>query len=508
VTPSTFHLRLLAPKRFAALREYLSRSGFTEDAVRQRLEIPPDKPLDLVNIATKPSRGRKVADSLDALLHLFVLGEALSVAEATRFFPTPVWEAFLESELTLVEAKTAEQCLASAALFPVRDLFLAADRWTNIDHSLRPTFADIVYPVMTKSGKQYVDYLPFDACEDFLELCAGTAPAALLAAQHSKHVWATDITERSLAFARFNAALNGIQNVTFAQGDLFAAVPGLAFDRIAAHPPYMPVLKPAEIYSAGGALGDEIARRIVAELPGKLKPGGRLYCRMLGTDRANGRFEQQVQRWLGRQNGEYDVALFIFDALQPRRFALEHTLNRDGGREQLAQWEKIFEEHGVNELLALILVIQRVAAHRPPFTLRRLMHDDTPPALVEWALRWETLMHSPGRTPALLNAKPLAASGTEITARHVFRDRALAPEDFRMSSKRPFEVDWSIQPWMPLLLPLCNGETAVSELFEMCKANGWILAETPVQEFCDLIGNLLSGGFLQCKEFKWPEGAK
>jgi SAM-dependent methyltransferase len=504
VSASTPHLRILAPEKFAALREYFSRSGFTEKATRQTLEVGPDKPLDLVNIATRPSRNQKVADGLDALLHLFVLGEALAVAEATSCFPSTVWEAFLESELILVEAKEARQCLASVALFPVRDLFLAADRWTNIDHSLRPTFADIVYPVMTKSGKQYLDYLPMDFCEDFLELCAGTAPAALLAAKNATHSWATDITGRSLAFAKFNAALNEIDNVTFAQGDLFEAVHGRAFDRIAAHPPYMPALKPAEIYTAGGALGDEIARRIIAELPGKLKPGGQLYCRMLGVDRASGSFERQVRRWLGQQNDEYDVALFIFDVLQPRRFALEHTLNRDGGREQLAQWEKTFEENGVKELLALTLVITRVAGQRPSFTLRRLMRDDAPPAVVEWALRWETLTHSSGRMPAVLAAKPLAAPGTEITARHVFRDGELFPEDFRMSIKLPFEVDWSIQPWMPLLLPLCDGETTVGDLFEKCKANGWILAETPVQEFCDLIGNFVSGGFLQCRDFKWP----
>jgi SAM-dependent methyltransferase len=505
VTTSTFHLRMLAPEQFAALREYLSRSGFTEEAIRRRLEIPPEKPLDLVNVATGPFRNRDAADGLDALLYLFVLGEALPVEQVTSFLPTTVWEALRESELILVEAKEAGQCLASAALFPVRDLFMAADRWTNIDHSLRPTFADIVYPVMTKSGKQYLDYLPVDACEDFLELCAGTAPAALLAAKHAKAAWATDITERSLAFARFNAALNGIENVFFARGDLFGAVPGGAFDRIAAHPPYMPVLKPAEIYSAGGALGDDIARRIVAELPGKLKPGGRLYCRTLGMDRGGSSFEQQVRRWLGEKNEEYDVALFIFDMLQPRRFALEHTLNRDGGREQLAQWEKTFEECGVKELLALILVIQRLGEQRPAFTLRRLMHDDTPAAFVEWALRWETLIHGAGGTQTLLAAKPIATPGTEITARHVFRNGELAPEDFRVAIKRPFEVDWSVQPWMALLLPLCNGESTVSELFENCKANGWILAETPVQEFGDLIGNFVSGGFLQVPEFQWAK---
>ena len=79
-------------------------------------------------------------------------------------------------------------------------------------------FPDIVYPALTKSAKQFINYTSFEPCEDFLELCAGTAPAALLAARSAKNVWATDIAERSLDFARFNAALNGIDNVTFALG--------------------------------------------------------------------------------------------------------------------------------------------------------------------------------------------------------------------------------------------------------------------------------------------------
>jgi len=498
---------MLVPEQFAALREYFRGCGFTEEALRQRLKIPPEKPLDLVSIATKPSPGREIEDGLDALLHLLVLGEAMVVADAKRFFPAAAWDALTRSELILEEKKADGQCLASVALFPVRGLFLAADRWTNIDHSLRPTFDDIVYPVMTKSGKQYLDYISYEPCDDFLEMCAGTAPAALLAARTVKKAWAADITERSLAFAGFNAALNGIGNVEFVQGDLFEPVSGRTFDRIAAHPPYMPVLKPAEIYSAGGALGDEIASKIVADLPDRLKPGGRFYCRTLGTDRAEHSFEQQVRHWLGARQSEYDVALFVFDTLQPRRFALEHTLNKDGGRAEVVQWEKLFEENGVRALLALVLVIQRVAEGRSAFTLRRMIHDDLPAAIVEWALGWETLLHGRGLTDALVGAKPLATPGIEVTARHVLREGELKAEDFRLSLKRPFEVDWRVQPWMPLLLPRCDGNASVAELFEQCKEAGWIAADTPPPQFCGLIGNLVSGGFLQVREFKWPAAA-
>lgn len=507
-SPLMFHLRMLAPEQFAALRECLVQSGFSESALRQRLEIPPEKPLDLVSLSTRPWSNRPVADRLDALINLFVLGEELPTDVATSFFPPLAWEALRRSELIIVATGgESTRCSASAALFPLRDLYFAADRWANVDHSMRTTFNDIVYPAMTRSGSQFLNYTSYAPCEDFLELCAGTAPAALLAARTVKNVWAADITERSLAYAKFNAALNGIQNVSFALGDLFQPLEGRMFDRIAVHPPYLPVLKTAEIYSSGGQLGEDVLKQIVSGLPGRLKPGGRLYCRTLGMDRADRTFEDTVRHWLGKSQSDFDVALFVLDALPPRRFALEQALTSGRGRAEIAEWEQVFEANRLTTLLSLVLVVQRTESERAPFVLRRTMPDGTAPEAIEWVLRWETGMRSKRVAEELLPSRPVATPGTEITARHVFKDGELAAEEFKMSVKLPFDVEWTVQPWMPLLLPLCDGKKTVSELCEACKQNGWILPETPAAEFCGLIGTLVGGGFLQVEKLTWREAA-
>jgi SAM-dependent methyltransferase len=501
------HLRMLAPEQFAALRDCLVQSGFSEAAIRRRLEIPPEKPLDIVSLSTRPWSNRPIADSLDALINLFVLGEALpSDAAASRFSPQ-VWEALRQSQLIAVDAGESARCAASAALFPLRDLYFAADRWANVDHSIRTTFNDIVYPAMTKSGSQFLNYTSYAPCEDFLELCAGTAPAALLAARTAKNVWAADITERSLAYAKFNAALNGIQNVSFALGDLFQPVEGHVFDRIAVHPPYLPVLKKAEIYSAGGQLGEDVLKKIVAALPGRLKPGGRLYCRTLGMDRADCSFENTVRDWLGKSQSDFDVAVFVLDALPPRRFALEQALTSGGGRLEIAQWEEVFGKSHVDTLLAVVLVIQRTETARAPFLLRRAMRDAAAPEAIEWALRCETGLRSKRIASELLEARPVATAGTEVTARHILKNGELSGEEFKMRVKRPFDVEWTVQPWMPLLLTMCDGKKTVSELCEACKQNGWILPETPAAEFSGLVGTLVSGGFLQLEKLTWHEAA-
>ncbi|MHB8502840.1 MAG: methyltransferase [Candidatus Acidiferrales bacterium] len=500
-------LKMGTSEQFAALREHLLQTGFTEEALRQRLDVPPARELDLAGLSGRPPLKPKVGDSLDALIYLFVLGESLPAAEAMSLFPPTVWEILFHTRLVLADTVDASRCVASVALYPIRDLFIASDRWSNPDHSPRQMFPDIVYPALTKSAKQFLNYTSFEPCEDFLELCAGTAPAALLAARTAKNVWATDIAERSLDFAKFNAALNGIRNVTFALGDLFQPVEGRTFDRIAAHPPYVPVLKTAEIFYGGGEVGEEITKRIIAELPAKLKAGGRLYCRTLGTERPSQSFEKRIREWLGEKHLEFDVALFVLQNLEPRQFALEETLNRNGGREDFAQWEKLFAKNVVRELVIGVIVIQRVAGQRPAFTLRRTIGSGTSAATLDWAMRWEAEIQLPGAVQRLLKAKPLAPPGIEITVRHVLRDGEISPVNFTLSIDLPFATNCTVQPWMAALLPRCDGKTTIAELFEMAKQNEWIVPDTPAEEFCRLLATLISGGFLQTEEFRLPVAA-
>jgi SAM-dependent methyltransferase len=500
-------LEMVTPEQFAALREYFSRSGFNEAALRDRLDVPPKKELDLAGLSGRPPVKPKVGDSLDALIYLFVLAESVPVAEAVSLFPPAVWDALSQTRLVLPDPADTNRCLASVALYPIRDLLIASDRWSNPDHSPREMFPDIVYPALTKSAKQFIDFTSFEPCDDFLELCAGTAPAALLAARSAQNVWATDIAERSIDFAKFNAALNGIHNVNFALGDLFQPVEGRTFDRIAAHPPYVPVLKPAEIFYGGGEVGEEITKRIVAELPFKLKPGGRLYCRTLGTERPGQSFEQRIRGWLGEKHQEFDVALFALQNLEPRQFALEETINKNGGREQFAQWEKLFRKNDVHELAIGIVIVQRHTDQRPSFTIRRTIGTATPAAALEWAMRWEAEMQREGAAQGLLQAKLMATPGIQVIVRHILRDGEISPENFTLSIELPFATDCKAQPWMALLLPRCDGKTTVAELFEIAKQNGWIVPQTPAVEFSRLLATLISGGFLQTEEFRLPAAA-
>ena len=59
----------------------------TEGALRERLDVPPSRELDLAGLSGRPALKPKVGDALDALIYLLVLGESLPTAEAVSLLP-------------------------------------------------------------------------------------------------------------------------------------------------------------------------------------------------------------------------------------------------------------------------------------------------------------------------------------------------------------------------------------------------------------------------------------
>ena len=127
-----------------------------------------------------------------------------------------------------------------------------------------------------------------------LDLCTGTGALAIALKTHcpGASVFASDISERSLALARHNAEkLNAV--VCFAQGDLFAPWTGCRFDMIVSNPPYIPTAElpalQAEVRCEpalaldGGEDGLAFYRRIAFEAPDCLTDEGILLLEIGST---------------------------------------------------------------------------------------------------------------------------------------------------------------------------------------------------------------------------------
>lgn len=107
-----------------------------------------------------------------------------------------------------------------------------------------------------------------------LDLGCGNGVQALLAARHVAEVTGVDVNPRALEFARFNARLNGITNVEWLLGDLFAPVAGRRFDLVVSNPPYVVSPDSTFTFRDGGRGGDALCAEVVRRSAEHLADGG------------------------------------------------------------------------------------------------------------------------------------------------------------------------------------------------------------------------------------------
>jgi len=495
-------LRLGTDAEFAALTSVLATVGYNEQVICRRLYLPRISQFEFSNALRRPPRPvAEDADPVDLLIHLFLENEPLPRSVAERL-PLDVFSA-----LGLIVNHAADPDLVSGTvvLHPLRGLYIVSDRPSPVegDHTRPPD--DFVYPALVPNTDLFLDLIaPLvkpGECDSFLDLCAGTGAAALVAAnQGARHAYSYDITPRSTFFAEFNRRLNGIANLTASAGDLYEPAGDLTFDRIVAHPPYVPVYRPQLIFDSGGQDGEQIVRRIIEGLPRYLRPGGRFYSLTMGSDREiNGLarpFEERLREWLGPQGAEFDVAFVNRTTRTPREWAAESVIRNRGAVDDIANWRAFFESLGIKVLVYGCVMIQRRAAKRPVFTVRRQTGPRTGPAEHAWLLDWETI----GATlkPAWLDeARPAVAPGAKLRVDHHFEAGNWAPDHYLLETEHPFNNEMPAQAWTAYLFTLCDGSRTADQIFQQLKTEGALHPETPALAFTNMLATLVSGGFLQ-----------
>ena len=112
---------------------------------------------------------------------------------------------------------------------------------------------------------------------------------------------ATDVNQRALRIARFNAALNEVADrVDVRDGSFFEPVAGEQFDLIATNPPF--VISPATgerlVYRDSGLPGDRVVEHIVRNAPDHLTEGG--WCQVLANwvVPAGGAWQERIAGWV------------------------------------------------------------------------------------------------------------------------------------------------------------------------------------------------------------------
>ena len=268
----------------AALRD----RGFTHTAIVERLGIADHRQNHTPRLAKRLGElaaarvDAPLRDGLDALVQLLVLNSPVGVEALRDHVGATLFDALEDTGLVQV---AGEQVTAQLTLTEWNGLLIASDTmWQHRD--ARGVFGAGAIPIDAVLNPIFDSYafaatLPARPAATCLDLCTGSGVVALHASRTHREVLGIDIAPRSVAFARFNAALNGISNVSFVEGDLFAGIDE-QFDTLAANPPYMPTRTPppGASFWAGGENGDALTTAILRGLPTHLAGGG--YAHLVG----------------------------------------------------------------------------------------------------------------------------------------------------------------------------------------------------------------------------------
>jgi SAM-dependent methyltransferase len=487
-------LRLGTDAEFAAARAVLEGARYTEEEICRRLEIGglhEFRWLRQGRIA-----GAELTDALDALIRLFLDEELLPVATAESLVGAEGLAALACVGLLARDAAKPGRCYGTVLLYQLSSLYLASDRTTSPDGSAFPP--DAVYPAMREQARHFLESLPSIPCEALLDVGTGTGVAALAAArEYAGHAWGVDIAPRAVHFAEFNRQLNGIARATMLEGDLYAPVRGMTFDRIVAHPPSVPVFRPTFVFRDGGADGEQIVRGIVEGLPAVLRPGGRLYCFTMGSDRVGESFEQRIRRWMGPAGAEFDLALFATTTRSPDTVASPRA-------EENQYWKQFFDESRVTHLFFGIMVLQRHKGPRAGFTIRTQQGDRSGCAEAEWLLGWATAAADSRIFDLLLEARPRVSPHLQMRIAEQVRDGRSMPQNLVLETEYPFSSECHCPLWVESLLARCDGRSSSREHLAALRRECSLLADTSEADFAQILRALVSAGFLLIDAFPLP----
>jgi methylase of polypeptide subunit release factors len=493
------------PEQFAALREWLTAIGYTESDICAATGTPTVAELKSLEAGREVFREPNTPQA--ALVQLYLDCLRLPWATVRSVIPEEPLANLLA--LGLLQSAVADPGLAVApiSLCPSEKLWVASDRLSSMETIGDGVPSDLVYSPLTQETRRFVMLMPRTPCDDYLEMCAGTGIAALHAAKgFARYAYSADITERSTRFARFNAALNGIENFAAVQGDMYEPVSGKMFDAISAHPPYVPAEETEMVFRDGGEDGEQITRRVLAGLADYLRPGGLFYLDCMMTDRKNDPIERRTRRMLGPLEDEFDVLVIRTGDVDTKTYQADRLQTGRMTPEGFVRQNALFRALEIEKLVGVTTLIQRRKSPRPVFTRQRTLTKDTVAEDLLWLLRYLTATVEWGSEEivALLDTKPRALPFAQLKVRSVLRDGGWKLADSRVETTAPFATASPCPNWFAAFLARCDGKTTVREHRERLQADGIMPPTTSPEDFAQMIFELSEVPFIELEQFPLP----
>jgi len=360
------------PALLPALRADLATSRYTVAGVTELLGPLATAALDR-DQALPAQRVTASAGTTGAtLVRLFALGDPVDVADVAAALPTLGVEGAVA--LGLVEPEGD----AVVALCDLRPYAAdGVDWWVASDlgevATRRPLRENHVLGIGGASTT-LASWTPRPHVDRALDLGTGSGVQALHLEGHADQVVVTDLSERALAFARFNAALDGA-DWDVRSGSMLDPVAGERFGLVVSNPPFVITPRSGAVplfeYRDGGAAGDAVVRDLVRGVGRHLEPGG--IAQFLGNWEVprGSTWTERVGDWL--EGTGLDAWVVQREVQDPAQYA--ETWARDGGHHpgtadfngMYAAWLDDFEARDVEAIGFGVVTLHRPRTDRAVF---------------------------------------------------------------------------------------------------------------------------------------------
>ena len=473
-------IRINGTDAIERVRAWLIDSGYAESATRALIEGPTDDPAAETSAAELPA------------VRLLLGGLPLDAAEAKKLFTPGDLQTWVDAGLL---EKAEKRVLPLVQITPYRKLFVVSDREWTAGTSPRPN----VVSGLTSSSRRMANFTIRRVSDRTLDLGTGAGVQAMLAAKHSKQVVATDINPRALEFARFNAALNGIDNIEFIEGDMFAAVEGRTFDLILSNMTLSASLAAGRPYGDHLLDGDESLKQFIQAAPSYLNEGG--YAQIMGNwVQLNG--ESWTSRLSDRlKRAGYDASVVRSQSSSPAEYAREWFDSDDASDvEQLVDdCMSDCEEQGIESIDSGLITMRR--SGRQPNWLRidAKVPEIFPDAGAHVA-RCFWLQDFLGCVPdqELLNEVLYLSPSVELTQTSRPTIAGWKLQSCQLTMTRGIAYTVTLDPAIARVLAACNGRLQLGQLMQaVAMADGESL-DVIVARYLGAIRQLVMLGFL------WP----
>jgi methylase of polypeptide subunit release factors len=328
-----------------------------------------------------------------------------------------------------------------------------------------------------------------------LDVGTGNGVHALLAARHSRHVIATDVNPRALAFTSINAALNGLANVETRRGSLFEPVAGEQFELITCNAPYVVSPESKWQYRDAGFPADELSQRVVEHAAASLADDGFAALLVSWVAESEDEPDVRLEQWL-TGNG-CDAWVLELEAADPLDHAagwnehLSHDADQYGAA--LDEWLAYFRKLDVGWITEGAVLLHRRDGEGHVIRIDSAEADDIERAgpQIERAFASRARLARLGGREALLDA-------TIVLAPKVRVDEVLEPgadePDMRLALEEGTHVEYDLDPDVAEVVKVLDGQRTlgraidrVVRIFELDRREAAVLRRDTLDEAEDLL---------------------